>query len=73
MTTMSLMAKKKSTSVFDVLRDAIHRDGRSVYAISKAAGIAPIVLSRFINKDRTISVATIEKLARVLGLSLRLD
>lgn len=63
------MAKKKTVSIADRLRAALKRDGRTPYAIAKEAGIAPIVLSRFIH-GKSVTLETAEKIARVVGLNL---
>lgn len=65
-----LMAKKKPMSLEDRLRAAVKKDGRTQYAIAKAAGITPIMLTRFIHGERSVSVPTFEKIARVVGLNL---
>lgn len=54
----------------DELRDAIDRDGRSPYAISKAAGVDAGILSRFLSGQRGITSDTIDRLASALGLHL---
>ena len=63
------MAKKKPMSLTDRLRAAIKKDGRTQYAIAKEAGVARIMLSRFIH-GKSITVETFEKIARVVGLNL---
>jgi hypothetical protein len=39
--------------------------------ISKAAGLAKGVLSRFVNGGKTLSLDTVDKICRVLKLELR--
>ena len=54
-----------------VIANAVHRDERSPYAISHAADIRPEVLTRFLNGERDLKLATATKLCAVLGLELR--
>ena len=63
------MAKKKTQSLADRLRAAIKRDGRTAYQICKEAGIAQIMLSRFIH-GKSITVETFEKIAKAVKLDL---
>lgn len=63
------MAKKKIMSLEDRLRAAVKKDGRTQYAIAKAAGVDEIGLSRFL-RGKSVTVATFEKIARVVGLNL---
>src|SRR5689334_15119289 len=63
---------RRSTKPFkEVLRNAVREAGRSNYAVAKGAGVAPIVLQRFINGDRGLNLETAERIARFLGLELR--
>ena len=65
------MAKRKPQTVSEQLKGAIRSDPRSVYAIAKAAGLAPIVVSRFLTGEREIKTSTMGKLCDVLNLELR--
>ena len=51
------------------LRDAVAEDGRTHYAIAKAAGIAPDILDRFAS-GRDVYLGTAAKIALVVGLDL---
>lgn len=58
------------------LRAAIKADGRTHYAIGKAATVAPSVLDRFMLPDadprhRGLTLDTASRIANVLGLELR--
>jgi plasmid maintenance system antidote protein VapI len=53
------------------LVNAIEKDGRTIYAIAKAAGISPIVVHRFVNGERDIRMQTAARLAETLHLELR--
>jgi plasmid maintenance system antidote protein VapI len=41
-----------------------------MYQIAQAAGVSQIVISRFISGERDIRMATADKLAEALGLTL---
>lgn len=56
--------------VLDDLRAAIHRDGRTMYAIAKLSGIPASMLSRFMSRERGLSVETATKVADALGLQI---
>jgi hypothetical protein len=51
------------------LRDAVAEDGRTHYAIAKAAGIEPDILDRFAS-GRDLYLTTAAKIALVVGLDL---
>lgn len=58
------------------LRAAIKADGRTHYAIGKAASVAPSVLDRFMMpaddpRHRSLSLDTASRIALILGLELR--
>lgn len=58
------------------LKAAIRADGRTHYAIGKAAAVAPSMLDRFQLPDadprhRGLTLATAARVAAVLGLELR--
>ena len=52
------------------LKAAIEESDKSVYQIAKEAGISPIMISRFLSGERDLRLATADKLARVLGLTV---
>jgi len=54
----------------DQLRERIIRDGRSLAAIAREAGIERAGLWRFMRGDHTITLETADRLAAVLGLQL---
>lgn len=55
-----------------VLRKAIDRDHRTLYALAKAAGLRYSVVHRFARGERVgISLVTAAKLCQTLGLELR--
>ena len=52
------------------LRSAIKADGRTHYALGKAAAVTPDVLDRFVSGQRGLNLSTASKVAAVLGLGL---
>jgi plasmid maintenance system antidote protein VapI len=53
------------------LREAILGSGMSCYEIAKRAGVTNSQLSLFINNQRSLTLTSAAKIARVLGLELR--
>jgi transcriptional regulator with XRE-family HTH domain len=66
------MAKKRKTDndVQEQLREAIAGCGLSLNQLSQAAGIDRGLLSRFLRHERTLTLAVVAKVSKVLGLSL---
>jgi transcriptional regulator with XRE-family HTH domain len=60
-------------SLSECLRRAIRQSERSVYEIAKEAGISQIMISRFLSGQRDIRLATADKLAGVLDLTLSVE
>jgi len=60
-----------SKSIEQQLQAAIKRDGRTLYELQKASGVDRGVLSRFIAGERTITLRTAGRIAKVLGLELK--
>lgn len=54
----------------DQLRLAMEQASVSHYALAKQVGVPPSVLTRFMAGERGLSLATVDKLAEVLGLEL---
>ena len=63
------MRTRKTLS--EQLRDAIKRDGRSLYALAVDSGVDRGVLVRFMNGEREPTLPTADRICRVLGLELR--
>ena len=59
-----------SGQLSQALRDALRTSDKSMYQIAKDAGVSQIVLSRFVSGERDIRMATADKLAATLGLTL---
>lgn len=64
------MSMKPKTTVSGQLRAAIKDSGMSPYRICKSSGIDQAALSRFLNGRLGLTLATVDKLADVLGLEL---
>lgn len=62
-------APAKAAPVSDQLR-AIIKARISPYAVATAAGVAPSVLTRFMNGERGLTTDTLDRLAEALGLKL---
>ena len=68
----ALMKIKPQIDLATVLRKAIDQDGRSLYAVAKAAGVAYQGLHPFVRGRRQeINLSTADRLCKVLGLELR--
>src|SRR5437870_7612922 len=52
------------------LRDALRASDKSMYQIAQDAGVAQIVVSRFLSGERDIRMGTADRLAEALGLKL---
>lgn len=52
------------------LKAALSASEKSMYQIAQDAGVSQIVLSRFLSGERDIRMATADKLAEALGLTL---
>lgn len=52
------------------LKRAIQQSGKSVYQVAQEAGVSQIVISRFLSGERDIRMATADRLAAVLGVTL---
>jgi hypothetical protein len=57
-------------SLSETLKEAIRHSELSVYQIAKDAGISQIVLSRFLSGEWDIRMATADRVAVVLGITL---
>ena len=57
-------------SISDQLRQAIESADESRYEISRQTGVAQQTLSKFVLKERGISLAALDAVAEFLGLEL---
>ena len=55
----------------EILRGALEADGRPLLRIADAAGLPYPVVHHFAKGRRGLTLASVEKLAAVLGLELR--
>jgi len=62
-----------TTTLPDQIRAAIRSDGRTVYAIAKAAGLNQRTLGRFVNGERDLTSERLGRLMRALGLKVIKD
>ena len=58
-------------SISETLRDHITASQESYHTIAEAIGISDGILSRFMREERSMNLATAEKLAEYFGLELR--
>jgi len=61
---------KKSNKVSDRIREAVQTARVSRYRISRDTGIEESALSRFLSKERALSMKAIDALADYFGLEL---
>lgn len=54
------------------LRAAVQQSGLSAYAIAKASGVSIQVVSRWLKGERDVYLATADKIAAALGVSLNI-
>ncbi|HEY5314398.1 MAG TPA: helix-turn-helix transcriptional regulator [Pirellulales bacterium] len=59
-------------TITEALKRAIEQSGKTPYRIAKDAGISAAMLSRFLAGERDVRLATVDKIAATLGLSLTL-
>ncbi len=52
------------------VRKAVHRDGRSIYRLSKDSGLGIGPMQRFAAGDHGLTLDSAEKLCKVLGMDL---
>ena len=64
-------ATQTTTNIRDQLKAEIEEAELTVYAIAKAADIAPGLISRFMSGERDMRLESAAKVAEVLGLELR--
>ena len=53
------------------LREAIQGRGWTAYAVAKQSGASVDAVQRFLKEERGLNLATVDKLADALGLTLR--
>lgn len=63
----------KKSSISKALRDAIREQQLTAYAAANSAGVSVDAVQRFLNEERGLTLATVDKLAASLGLKLCSD
>ena len=63
-------SKARLPTITETIRDAILSRSLTAYRVSKAIGTRPHVVQRFLNGERDLRGATLDKLAEALGLAL---
>jgi plasmid maintenance system antidote protein VapI len=64
------MGKAGKRTFAELIRRAVQDSGKTPYTIALAAGVPQAVLSRFLRRERSVTLDTAEKLCRALGLEL---
>jgi len=65
------MKTRKRRTLADDLRQFIKADARTMYRLAEDSGLTRGVLSRFMGKERDLTLETADRLCRALGLKLR--
>jgi plasmid maintenance system antidote protein VapI len=60
----------QNTKLSDEIRVAVDSSGMSRYAVAKALGVAESTISRFMSGKGGLSMASIDRLAALLGLHI---
>ena len=63
--------RRRTVDLEDQLRRAIRRSGLSPYRVATDAEVDRSVMTRFLNGDRGITLATASRICGVLGIELR--
>lgn len=67
------MAKKKAAVAYSLaseIKRAITSKGLTSYAVGQLAGVNPTLISRFLNGERGLTLASADKIIAGLGLRL---
>jgi len=62
--------RKKIPTMTETIQQKINEDDRTIYRIAKDAGTSTAVVSRFLKGERDIRLATADRIAKALGLTL---
>ena len=57
--------------LLDAIRSAVESSGKTRYQIAKESGISAGQLSRLINRQRGMTLETLERLATYMGLEIK--
>ena len=66
----SKVSRGKNLPISTALRHTICERGLTAYAAAKRAGVSVDAIQRFLNEERGLTLATVDKLANALGLTL---
>jgi ribosome-binding protein aMBF1 (putative translation factor) len=61
---------EKAMGMSDTVRQAIEASGLSLAELARRSGVSPAQLSRFLRGERSLTLETLDPLAKVLGLEL---
>jgi DNA-binding phage protein len=61
---------RPSARISDELRTIIRGRGLTPYSVATSAGVAPSVLTRFMSRERGLTLDTFDAIAEALGLRL---
>lgn len=70
---MAKAMKKSSADQSDldaIVRNLIAQSGKSCYAIANESGVSEAQLSRFVREERSLTLQSASKLAKVLGFTI---
>ena len=61
----------KRKNIVDTLREAIEESGYTKTQLAELSGVDKGQISRFVNEERTLTLESAEKIAKVLKLELK--
>jgi plasmid maintenance system antidote protein VapI len=67
---MSKKSRASKTPISRVLRNTIRERGLTAYAAAKQSGVSVDAVQRFLNHERGLTLATVDKLTSALDLTL---
>ena len=67
---MRKKARAKNTPIIRALRKTIRQRGLTTYATAQQAGVSVDAVQRFLNQERGLTLATVDKLSTALELTL---
>ncbi len=59
-----------SEAVSNSLRRVIRESGLTPYEVARRAGTSPQIITRFLNRERGLSLVTVDRICAALGLEL---
>jgi DNA-binding phage protein len=65
------MSMADRSSFPEIIREAIRRDGRTLYRLARDSGVNSAVLGRFMRGERDFNLRTAERVCKAIGLELR--